>query len=201
VHVGLYEPFLRMLDELIPVYGATGHVRERIGSGTEYVVPHNHYRTRDGRWIAIACTNDRMFERLVRAIERPELSSGFATMADRLASRDKLDELIGAWVGAVDAAEALRRLDRAEVPSALVHSVKDLFEDPQVKARENITSLPNPLGGLLHMAGTVPRLSATPGVTGRPGPVQVGEHNEQIYCERLGLRRDELEALRASGVI
>lgn len=41
VDVGLYEPMLRMLDELVPVYGATGYVRERIGSATEYVVPHN----------------------------------------------------------------------------------------------------------------------------------------------------------------
>ena len=74
VDVALYEPMLRMLDELIPAYAGDGHVRERIGSGTEYVVPHNHYRTRDGRWIAIACTNDRMFERLVSgAMKRPEL--------------------------------------------------------------------------------------------------------------------------------
>ena len=64
VDVALYEPMMRMLDELIPVYGALGQVRERIGSGTEYVVPHNHYQTRDGGWIAVACTNDRMFERL-----------------------------------------------------------------------------------------------------------------------------------------
>src|SRR5207247_11464952 len=64
VDVALYEPMLRMLDEMIPAFGALGLVRERIGSGTEYVVPHNHYQTRDGAWIAVACTNDRMFERL-----------------------------------------------------------------------------------------------------------------------------------------
>ena len=48
VDVALYEPMLRMMDEMIPVYGALGKIRERIGSGTEYVVPHNHYQARDG---------------------------------------------------------------------------------------------------------------------------------------------------------
>jgi crotonobetainyl-CoA:carnitine CoA-transferase CaiB-like acyl-CoA transferase len=201
VDVGLYEPLLRMLDELIPVHGATGHVRERIGSGTEYVVPHNHYRAKDGRWIAIACTNDRMFERLLRALDRPELAARYGTMADRLSHRDDLDGLIGAWVGGLDATEAMRRLDAAEVPTSLVYSVKDLFEDPQVQARGNIVSAPSPLGGLLHMAGIVPRLSATPGAVERPGPVTVGEHNEEIYCGRLGLTSDDLEALRARDVI
>ncbi|MEK7364660.1 MAG: CoA transferase, partial [candidate division NC10 bacterium] len=140
VDVALYEPILRMLDELIPVFGATGHVRERIGSGTEYVVPHNHYRARDGRWLAVACTNDRMFERLLRAMEREDLSERYATMADRLRLRDELDGLIQQWVGAHDAGEALARLEAAEVPSSLVYSVKDLFEDPHLKARENIVA-------------------------------------------------------------
>ena len=54
VDLGLYEPVLRVLDDAIAVFGGTGRVRERIGSGTESAVPHNHYQTRDGRWIAIA---------------------------------------------------------------------------------------------------------------------------------------------------
>jgi crotonobetainyl-CoA:carnitine CoA-transferase CaiB-like acyl-CoA transferase len=202
VDVGLYEPTLRMLDELIPAFAATGHVRERIGSGTEYVVPHNHYRTREGSWIAIACTNDRMFERLARdAMGRPELLAKFATVADRLKRRDEVDDLVGAWVGAFEAREALRRLDDAEVPCSLVNSVRDLFADPQIAARENIVSMPSPLGGLLAMAGVVPKLSATPGAIDHPGPLVPGEHNEEIYCGRLGLTRADLAALRARGVV
>jgi crotonobetainyl-CoA:carnitine CoA-transferase CaiB-like acyl-CoA transferase len=202
VDVGLYEPTLRMLDELIPAFAATGHVRERIGSGTEYVVPHNHYQTRDGHWIAIACTNDRMFERLARdAMVRPELLGEFATVGERVKRRDEVDRLVGAWVGAFDASEALARLDGAEVPCSLVNSVRDLFADPQVRARENIVEMPSPLGGLLAMAGVVPKLSATPGAIDHPGPLQVGEHNEEIYCGRLGLTRDDLAALRARGIV
>jgi len=201
VDVALYEPILRMLDELIPVFGAMGHVRERIGSGTEYVVPHNHYRTRDGEWLAIACTNDRMFERLLRAMGREALKDRYRTMADRLRHREELDALIQEWVGVKDARDALAQLETAEVPSSLVCSVRDLFEDPHLKARENIVTAPNPLGGLLHMVGVVPRLSLTPGHIRSLGPLRPGENNEEIYGGRLGLSREELNRLVGQGVI
>jgi crotonobetainyl-CoA:carnitine CoA-transferase CaiB-like acyl-CoA transferase len=202
VDVGLYEPMLRMLDELIPVYGATGYVRERIGSATEYVVPHNHYATRDGGFIAIACTNDRMFERLaVKAMSRPALVSEFPTMAARIARRDEVDGAVAGWVGALDAADALARLDAAEVPCSRVASVRDIFEDPQIRARANILDLPSPLGGLLHMVGVVPRLSATPGEVRHAGPLEVGADNEAVYCGRLGLSREELADLRARNIV
>jgi crotonobetainyl-CoA:carnitine CoA-transferase CaiB-like acyl-CoA transferase len=202
VDVALYEPILRMLDEMIPVYRATGHVRERIGPGTEYVVPHNHYRARDGSWIAIACTNDRMFERLVvHAMEQPGLRDEFKTMPDRVRRREELDGIVQAWVGAHDARDALARLDAAEVPCGMVNSVRDLFADDHVRARENIVEFASPLGGLFAMPGIVPKLSATPGRIDSAGPVEPGQHNEEIYCGRLGLSRDELEALRTRGIV
>jgi crotonobetainyl-CoA:carnitine CoA-transferase CaiB-like acyl-CoA transferase len=200
VETALFEPMLRMLDEMIPVYGASGLVRERIGSGTEYVVPHNHYRTRDDRWVAIACTNDRMFGRLAQAMDRPGLPGEFPSMAERLEGREALDGLVQEWTGGLDAGELLERLDAAEVPCSLVYSVKDLFEDPHIRAREDLVSAPL-LGGLLHMVGVVPKLGRTPGAVAAPGPVEVGAHNEEIYCGRLGLTRDDLAALRARGVV
>jgi len=201
VDVGLYEPMLRMLDELVPVYGATGHVRERIGSGTEYVVPHNHYQARDGRWIAIACTNQRMFERLVEAMEAPELLARYPTMDDRVRDRETVDARVQAWVGRAAAEEVLRRLEAAQVPGSLVYSVRDLFEDPHIVARENIVTHPSPLGGLLHVVGVVPKLSRTPGAIDHLGSVRPGEHNEEIYGRRLGLSSEALDGLRARGVI
>ena len=201
VDVGLYEPLLRMLDELIPVHAATGYVRERIGSGTEYVVPHNHYRARDGRWVAIACTNDRMFERLAAAMDRPELAAEFPTMRSRLERRSDLDAIVQTWVGGAEAREVLARLDAAEVPCGPVASARDLFADPHVRARDNIVEVPSPLGGMLSMVGIVPRLTASPGRIDSVGPVDVGAHNEEIYCGRLGLTRDDLRALAARGVV
>jgi crotonobetainyl-CoA:carnitine CoA-transferase CaiB-like acyl-CoA transferase len=202
VDVGLYEPMLRMLDELVPVYGATGYVRERLGSGTEYVVPHNHYRSADGAWIAIACTNDRMFERLaVKAMGAEALVERYPTMTARLRHREEVDAAVARWVGGLAAAAALAQLDAAEVPCSRVASIRDIFEDPQIHARGNVLEVPSPFGGVLHMAGVVPRLTVTPGAVRHAGPLAVGQDNEEVYGDRLGLGRDELAALRARGVI
>jgi crotonobetainyl-CoA:carnitine CoA-transferase CaiB-like acyl-CoA transferase len=201
VDVALYEPMLRMLDELVPVYAATGYVRERLGSGTEYVVPHNHYRARDGRWLAIACTNDRMFERLAEAMGRPGLARDYPTMAARVRARADLDAMVQTWVGAADAADVLARLAAAEVPCGPVASVRDLIDDPQVRARANVLQMASPLGGLLSMVGVVPRLTVTPGVVERLGAAEVGADNEAIYCGRLGLTREDLRALADRGVV
>jgi crotonobetainyl-CoA:carnitine CoA-transferase CaiB-like acyl-CoA transferase len=203
VDLALYEPVLRVLDDAIAVYGGTGHVRERIGSGTESAVPHNHFLTRDGRWIAIACTNDRMFARLLQAMERTDLAGDprMTTTPARLAHRALVDELVAGWVAARDASAALAALEAAEVPSSLVASVRDLFEDAHVRARENIVSLALPLVGRLAMPGVVPRLTLTPGRIDAAGPARPGEHNEEIYGGRLGLSREALARLAERGVI
>jgi crotonobetainyl-CoA:carnitine CoA-transferase CaiB-like acyl-CoA transferase len=87
------------------------------------------------------------------------------------------------------------------VPSSPVNSVRDLFADPHLKARENIMSAAGPLGTLIRMAGIVPKLSLTPGGVDALGPQEPGAHNEEIYGGRLGLTRGELAGLRARGVI
>jgi crotonobetainyl-CoA:carnitine CoA-transferase CaiB-like acyl-CoA transferase len=201
VDLALYEPIVRMLDDAIPVFGALGHVRERLGSGAESAAPHDHYRSRDGHWVAVACTNDRMFARLAAAIDAPDLPGRFPTMAERLRGREELDRVVGAWVAGRDAAAALAALDAHEVPCALLNSVRDLFEDPQVRARENIVSVPDPVLGAVEMAGVVPRLSATPGRIRHAGPRELGADNEAVYLDRLGLTRPEYEALRARGTV
>jgi crotonobetainyl-CoA:carnitine CoA-transferase CaiB-like acyl-CoA transferase len=203
VDLALYEPVLRVLDDAIAVYGGTGHVRERIGSGTESAVPHNHFLTRDGRWIAIACTNDRMFARLLQAMERTDLAGDprMTTTPARLAHRALVDELVAGWVAARDASDALAALEAAEVPSSLVASVRDLFEDAHVRARENIVSVALPLLGRLAMPGVVPRLTLTPGRIDAAGPARPGEHNEEVYGGRLGLSREALARLAERGVI
>jgi crotonobetainyl-CoA:carnitine CoA-transferase CaiB-like acyl-CoA transferase len=203
VDVGLYEPVLRILDDAIAVYGATGHVRERIGSGTESAVPHNHYRARDGRFIAIACTNDRMFARLLRALGRPELAGDArtATTDARLAHRADVDALVADWVAARDAEAALAALATEEVPSSLVMSVRDLFDDAQVRERGNILSITAPFLDALAMPGVVPRLTETPGTVRHPGPARPGQDNEEIYGSRLGLSTAELARLRDKKVI
>lgn len=203
VDLALYEPVLRVLDDAIAVYAGTGRVRERLGSGTESAAPHNHYRTRDGRWLAVACTNDRMFARLAEALGHPEWcqDARLATTRQRVEHRALVDELVGAWVARHDAADALAVLEAAEVPAGLVMSVADLVEDAQVRARGNLVEVVSEVAGRLLMPGVVPRLTATPGQIRWAGPAQPGQHNEEIYGRRLGLSPAALADLQARGVI
>src|SRR5262249_15628307 len=168
-------------------FGALGYVRERIGSAAESAAPQNHYESRDGRWVAVACTNDRMFERLARAMGTPDLVGRFPGVRDRLAGRAERAGLARAWAGARAAADALAPLDAAEVPCALLNSVRDLFEDPQVKARENIVALPEPGLGTVHVPGVVPRLTGTPGAIRHAGVRQLGPDHGANYPRRLRL--------------
>src|SRR5207237_10656081 len=108
--------------------------------------------------------NDRMFERLaVKAMGQPPLVSEFPTMAARLARRDEVDAAVARWVAALDATEALARLDAAEVPCSRVAGVRDIFDDAQVRAPGNILERPSPHGGLLQPAAVLPRRSCTAG--------------------------------------
>jgi succinyl-CoA:(S)-malate CoA-transferase subunit B len=76
VDIGLYEPVFRILDELAAVSHQNGTVRQRMGAGTVNAVPHSHYPTKDGRWLAIACTTDKIFARLAALMGREDVIGG-----------------------------------------------------------------------------------------------------------------------------
>ena len=203
VDVGLYEPMLRMLDELIPVYAATGYVRERIGSGTEYVVPHNHYRARDGAgWRSPAPTTG-CSSGWPAAMGRPELAAEFPTMAARLERRDASSTgWSQAWVAEARrprGAGPARRRRGAVRPGG--QRARPLRGSSDAGAREHRARCRARSAACSPWSGIVPRLTASPGRVESTGPVAVGAHNEEIYCGRLGLSRDDLRALAARGIV
>jgi len=202
IDIALYEPVFRILEEVPAAYHKMGIVRERLGTGSSVAVPHNHYTTKDGRYIAIACTNDTMFRRLVGAMGRPDLADDprFCSNAQRVAHREETDAMVQEWVGSHDARRLMEILEENEVPNGLLYSVEDMFEDPQYEARENIISVVDPVDGEIKMSSVVPRLSLTPGRVESTGP-EMGAHNRDVYCGLLGFSEDELAQMKAEGVI
>jgi succinyl-CoA:(S)-malate CoA-transferase subunit B len=202
VDIGLYEPIFRILDELAPAFAYKGYVRQRMGPGTVNVVPHSHYPTKDGRWIAIACTNDKIFARLAAAMEQPELAAPdrWGTLAARERDRAQVDEAVSAWTMTMDRADLMQRCEAAQVPCGPVYAIDEIFEDPHYAARGNILRVPDSRAGALAVPNLVPRLSDTPGQVKWLGP-ELGAHNQEIYQGRLGLSDAELAALQQAGVI
>ena len=202
VDIGLYEPVFRILDELAPAFQHKGYVRERMGPGTVNVVPHSHYPTKDSRWIAIACTSDKIFARLAEAMGAPELANDgkWGTIRQREAARAEVDAYVGAWTSSLTRDELLQTCEEAQVPCGPVYAIDEIFEDPQYKARGNILTMQDPRIGELAIPNLVPRLSETPGEVKWLGPA-MGEHNGEIYRDWLKLSEAEMEALAAARVI
>lgn len=143
VDIGLYEPIFRILDELAPAFHLKGTVRQRMGPGTVNVVPHSHYVAKDGRWLAIACTNDKIFARLTKVMGAPELAASghWGVLKNRERDRAEVDEYVANWTLQFPRAEVLRLCEEAQVPCGPVYSIDEIFEDPQYAARGNILKM------------------------------------------------------------
>lgn len=202
VDIGLYEPIFRILDELASAYHAFGYVRERMGPGTVNVVPHSHYPTGDGRWVAIACTGDKIFARLAQAMGEPELAAPdrWGPLAARERDRAEVDAAVTKWTLAHARQEVIDLCGQHEVPCGPVHSIDEIFEDPQFRARGNIAFVDDPRAGRHAVPNVVPRLVETPGGIDHLGP-SLGADNGRVWGDMLGLPADARAALMARGVI
>ena len=202
IDVGIYEAIFRMMEEIASVYGVSGKIREREGSGSFVAVPHGHFRTRDDRWIAIACTTDKMFERLSVAMGQPELSSSglYGDQRTRLAARDTVNTLVIDWVASLDRDDVMRRCLDEEVPVGKVNSIADIFEDEHYAARGNLVHIIDEELGDVVVPGVVPTLSATPGRIDNLGPA-LGNATDAVMRELLGLTAAELQRLHQHKII
>lgn len=202
IDIGLYEPIFRILDELAPSYKMKGYVRERMGPGTVNVVPHSHYPTKDGRWVAIACTSDHIFTRLAEAMGVPEFAGEgkWGTIKQREAERPVVDAYVGEWSSGLDRDEVIRLCEQYQVPCGPVYSIDEIFEDPQYKARNNILHISDERAGDYAIPNVVPRLTETPGRVDHLGP-SLGQDNDEVFLNRLGLSKERVAELEKAGVI
>ncbi len=202
IDIGTYEAVFRQLDEIAAAYGLFGKIREREGAGSFVAVPHGHFRSKDGKWIAIACTTDKMFERLSEAMERPELASSalYGEQRKRLAARDVVNQLVIEWVGSLSREEVLKRCLDKEVPVGKVNSIADIFEDEHFQARGNLARVEQEGLGEVVVPGVIPTLSETPGRITNLGP-PMGNATYEVMRELLGISADEIKRLQLQKII
>jgi succinyl-CoA:(S)-malate CoA-transferase subunit A len=200
VDCALYESIFRALDEIAPRYARDGFVREAEGTGTVNACPHGHFPSGDGKFLAIACTTDKMFERLTEAMARADLLERFGDQADRLAGREIVLAEVEAWTKSMPRDQVIAVCTDHGVPAGAVNSIADIFADPHFKERGTLTTLDVPGIGPITVPAALPRLSETPGEVKTLGPT-LGNANKQIYGDELGLSEDQQNELKEQEII
>jgi formyl-CoA transferase len=202
VDSAIYEAVLALMESLVPEYQVAGYQRERTGTTLPNVSPSNVYPTADGEMVLIAANQDTVFRRLAEAMARPDLATDprYATHDARGRTMAELDDLIAGWSATLKADELLDRLNTHGVPAGRIYKARDMLADPHFAARDAIVRLVHPELGEFAMHNVVPKLSESPGRVRHVGPA-LGEHNEEIYRDLLGLADDALTSLRETGVI
>lgn len=200
IDIGLYESIFRLLDELAPVYQKTGMIRQRMGADVAHVVPHGHWQTSDGRWIALACSSDKIFERFTRLIGRPDLAERFPTGPERIRDRAAINAAVEAWAATMTAEAAVDACNAAGVPCGSILDIAEIFDNAQYRARGNIETVEDERVGMLAVPAGMPRLSDTPSATRWLG-AELGRHTDEVLADLAGLTAEDIASLRAKRVV
>ncbi len=202
VDVGIYEAVLALMESTIPEYALAGNVRGRTGAILPFVAPSNTYPTEDGDYVVIGANADTVFGRFAKALGKPEWAEDerYATHNARGEHQEELDDMISAWTGERTADDVIEAMREASVPAGKLFTARDMMEDPHYEARGNVVTVDDPEIGPFPMQNVVPRLTETPGEVRWTGPA-LGQHNDEVMGEVLGLAEKEREGLRERGIV
>ena len=182
-------------------YLSTGVAPTRTGNVHPNIVPYQPFHTADGD-VIIACGNDNLFKKFCEVAGCTDLLQDprFATNADRVRNRLEIEPLIEAVTRKRTTREWVSALEGAGVPCGPINTLKEVFEEPQVKARGMLQHLPHSTAGKVPQVVSPMKFSATPLEFGSAPPV-LGEHTEQVLREVLGRSDADIAALRSAGAI
>jgi formyl-CoA transferase len=201
VDSAIYEAVLNMMESLITEYDKTGYVRERTGAILPNVAPSNVYPTSDGL-VLIAANQDTVFGRLCEAMGRAELAKDprYDSHQARGARQKELDDLVGDWTRTLPTRKVLDLMSEYGVPAGLIYRAPEMLDDPHFIARDAIVTVDHPQFGQLRMQNVAPKLSETPGGVRSASPA-LGQHNDEVYLDLLGMARERYEQLKQRKVI
>ena len=115
-------------------------------------------------------------------------------------NQQKLYDIIGDWVKTLTAEEGIKLLDDAGIPADLVRDISELANDPHMLEREAVLAVEDPEKGKVLVPGVFPKLKNHPGRVKHLGG-KLGEHNKEIYEDKLGLTPEEISQLKEEGTI
>ncbi len=202
IDVGIWEPLFSMVGPNAVIYDLTGEALKRVGNRAFTSAPRNCYETKDKRWVAIAGATQTTAARMFSTMGQAELinDTRFNSNENRIKNVEALDEIVGGWMKKYTLKEIIDILTQNEVPVGPVFDIKDILKDPHAQEREMVVHAPDEERGSLLMEGVFPKMSLTPGSIRHAGK-RIGSDNREIFGERLGLSKEEMEQLSKEKII
>lgn len=185
----------------------SGHVPERMGNRDDFMAPHGCYvchgdgsqREGTGSWVTLTVDGDEEWAALRGVLQDPELEGpDFATAAARKRNEDRLDARIETWTRERTVDAAVEALQAAGVAAARLQNGASLSRDPHVAAREAFVPIVHPLLGELRVVRPPWRMEGAE--IREPAPL-LGQHNDYVLGEILGLDADEIARLTREEIV
>ncbi|WP_026214952.1 CaiB/BaiF CoA transferase family protein [Nonomuraea coxensis] len=202
VDLSLIEPIMAAVGPGPTVYDQLGVVGERQGNRSSNNAPRNTYLCKDGGWVAVSTSAQRIAERVLTLVGHPEVidEPWFASGRERAQHADLLDSYVGSWIAERTRAEVMAEFERVGAAVAPVYTARDLAEDPHVQATGMLTHVEDDDLGPVLMHNVMWRMTGAPGrirFTGR----RLGADTDAILQDELGLDAGTVEDLRTRRVI
>jgi crotonobetainyl-CoA:carnitine CoA-transferase CaiB-like acyl-CoA transferase len=203
VEVSMQEAVYPTLSSSLGMMFGDGQVPARTGNRHSGLAesPYNVYPTSDG-YIAIICVGEAHWRSLAGAMGREDLLSDprFATLKDRVANMDLVDEIVAGWTAGFDKQPLFDLLIARHVPCAPVRDLAEVVNDPHMHARGALERIDHPELGEITVPRSALRFEGT-ALTELTPSSALGAENDSVYGEWLGLSPDEIADLRIEGVI
>jgi crotonobetainyl-CoA:carnitine CoA-transferase CaiB-like acyl-CoA transferase len=204
VDVAQFEGLCSLMDTGFLDYSANGRTAENMGNRYPHAAPHGAYRCKGKeRWCVISIFTDPEWQSLCRAMGNPRWADDqrFSTGEGRVEYVEELDKLIQEWTVNRTAEDVMVTLQKAGIAAGIVQNADDLFnKDPHLKARGYYQPSVHPLLGERLNEGPPMKFSKAEAGVRRHAPL-LGEHNDYVYKDLLGMSTEEMEELAREGVI
>jgi crotonobetainyl-CoA:carnitine CoA-transferase CaiB-like acyl-CoA transferase len=210
VEVPLVEPAINIAAEQVIEWTAYGAFLEREQNRSPYAAPQGVYPCADRGenndspgWVAIAVANDSQWSALRSVLGDPEWARdpALASPTGRRAAHNRIDGEIRAWTLGRTSVEAANTLAAAGVPATECINPHSLWPNPQLEDRDFFQVVEHSLVGAVRYPGQPMSFSGLPRALRRSPAPLLGEHNEEVLREELGLGDEEIEKLREDKVI
>jgi len=203
IDAAMIEGSANFLGELVMGYVMNGSVGEPMGNRDSIMAPHGCYRCQgEDKWVVIAVSGEEEWQAFCNVIGNPDWTKKeeFSDELSRCKNQDELDRLVAEWTKQHDHYEVMEMLQKAGVTAGASLGVKELVEDPHLNERGFFIEMEHPVLGKLRCAALPWRLSDSPKGNYHYAPL-LGEHNDYVFGELLGLPKEEIEQLKEEKVI